>query len=100
MVWWRRDNYRQPAFGDTTPKWHVFASRTRGDTDETRWQYTWRALCGNTRVRLEIIDGPFRVRVSTPKKVERCIPCEAALNAITADAARESTNAAPESESQ
>lgn len=76
-VWWRREPFHTPSFRDSVPKWHLFTGRIRGDEDSSvaKWQFTWIAACGYTRVREEVLFGLLPFKVGAPKKAERCAKC-------------------------
>jgi len=78
-VWWRREPFHNEPFRDTEPKWHIFTGRIRGDENDSlaKWDFTWRAACGYTRVRPEILFGPLDFKVGAPKKDDRCEKCQA-----------------------
>jgi hypothetical protein len=81
-VWWRRESFAKP-FRDVEPKMHIFAGRTRSEDPDDRWTFTWKALCGFTYDRTEIIFGANPFVVTTPAKDTRCLRCAAELKKIS-----------------
>jgi len=81
-VWWRRADFRG-VHADVVPKWHVFTGRRRvGD-----WDFRWSALCGYENQYSDLLGDGRRIKVTTPKKIERCAKCDQALTQIREKAA-------------
>jgi len=85
-VWWSRGRFFKEPFRDVAPKHHVFAGRIRSadPSPQTRWDFTWRGLCGYEFVRTEIISGLGSFTVTPPKKSERCARCDKTVADIRA----------------
>lgn len=83
-AWWRREGFHKEPYRDVQPKWHVFAGRVRGVTEDTMWRFTWKALCGYSRDVEEIISEPPAMRSgkTPPAKGTRCVRCDAILKQI------------------
>lgn len=88
LVWWRRGEIYRGPFRGVAPKWHVFVKRTRSENPDSRWTFTWRALCARQNARVEILDGPCDFKVTTPPPNTRCQRCVSELEAIRTAPAR------------
>lgn len=77
-VWWHRERFHKEPFREVDPKWHVLESRVRGDVEDdmARWDFTWRAACGYTRVRSELLFGALSFSATTPRRTARCEKCQ------------------------
>lgn len=79
IVWWRRLSFGKPAFRDIEPKWHIFTGRASSAGSDSRYDFTWFALCGYENDYTDLLGERRQFKATAPKKADRCVKCEAAL---------------------